>query len=121
MYGGVIELKSRKFSHSLSDLTLGLNLTQPGTLKRHPVTHNAAKKEWGKPKIARMPLISRWCGRRDLNPHDLRHWNLNPARLPIPPRPQTLRATYRLYIIELHPGKRLHINASYASTWRMID
>jgi hypothetical protein len=28
-----------------------------------------------------------WCGRRDLNPHDLRHWNLNPARLPIPPRP----------------------------------
>src|SRR3569833_2863591 len=28
-----------------------------------------------------------WCGRRDLNPHDLRHGNLNPARLPIPPRP----------------------------------
>ena len=30
-----------------------------------------------------------WCGRRDLNPHDLRHWNLNPARLPVPPRPLT--------------------------------
>ena len=29
-----------------------------------------------------------WCGRRDLNPHDFRHWNLNPARLPVPPRPQ---------------------------------
>src|ERR1700722_6679302 len=29
-----------------------------------------------------------WCGRRDLNPHVLRHWNLNPARLPIPPRPR---------------------------------
>src|SRR3954451_18490199 len=28
-----------------------------------------------------------WCGRRDLNPHDLRHGNLNPARLPVPPRP----------------------------------
>src|SRR6185312_6080956 len=28
-----------------------------------------------------------WCGRRDLNPHDSRHWNLNPARLPVPPRP----------------------------------
>src|SRR5262245_42790461 len=33
-----------------------------------------------------------WCGRRDSNPHDLRHWNLNPARLPIPPRPP---ATFR--------------------------
>ena len=29
-----------------------------------------------------------WCGRRDSNPHNFRHWNLNPARLPIPPRPQ---------------------------------
>ena len=33
-----------------------------------------------------------WCGRRDLNPHDLRHWNLNPARLPIPPRPHPWEA-----------------------------
>ena len=33
-----------------------------------------------------------WCGRRDLNPHDLRHWNLNPARLPIPPRPHRWEA-----------------------------
>ncbi len=31
-----------------------------------------------------------WCGRRDSNPHDLRHGNLNPARLPIPPRPRAL-------------------------------
>ncbi len=30
-----------------------------------------------------------WCGRRDLNPHDLRRWNLNPVRLPVPPRPLT--------------------------------
>ena len=29
-----------------------------------------------------------WCGRGDLNPHDLHRWNLNPVRLPIPPRPQ---------------------------------
>ena len=28
-----------------------------------------------------------WCGRRASNPHDFRHGNLNPARLPIPPRP----------------------------------
>src|SRR4051812_48513848 len=31
---------------------------------------------------------SAWCGRRDSNPHNFRHWNLNPARLPIPPRPR---------------------------------
>ena len=30
---------------------------------------------------------SAWCGRRDSNPHNFRHWNLNPARLPVPPRP----------------------------------
>jgi hypothetical protein len=28
-----------------------------------------------------------WCGRRDLNPHGRSRWNLNPVRLPIPPRP----------------------------------
>ncbi len=26
-----------------------------------------------------------WCERRDSNSHGLPHWNLNPARLPIPP------------------------------------
>ncbi len=31
--------------------------------------------------------LPKWCGRRDSNPHDVSHWNLNPARLPIPPRP----------------------------------
>src|SRR5664279_770891 len=31
--------------------------------------------------------LSAWCGRRDSNPHDFRHGNLNPARLPVPPRP----------------------------------
>ena len=29
---------------------------------------------------------SRWCPRRDSNPHTLRHTDLNRARLPIPPR-----------------------------------
>ena len=33
-------------------------------------------------------LSCKWCGRRDLNSYAFRHWNLNPARLPIPPRPQ---------------------------------
>src|SRR5882757_4694982 len=32
--------------------------------------------------------MSAWCGRRDSNPHNFRHWNLNPARLPVPPRPR---------------------------------
>ena len=31
----------------------------------------------------------KWCGSRDLNSHILRYWNLNPARLPIPPNPHT--------------------------------
>jgi hypothetical protein len=31
-----------------------------------------------------------WCGRRDSNPHSLRRWNLNPVRLPIPPRPHVV-------------------------------
>ena len=26
-----------------------------------------------------------WCERRDSNSHGLPHWNLNPARLPVPP------------------------------------
>ena len=39
------------------------------------------------------PLAGRFgvnghAGERDSNPHDLRHWNLNPARLPIPPHPR---------------------------------
>ena len=31
--------------------------------------------------------VNVWCGRRDSNPHDFHHRNLNPARLPVPPRP----------------------------------
>ena len=32
-------------------------------------------------------IFSEGCGWRDLNPHALRHRNLNPARLPIPSQP----------------------------------
>lgn len=35
-----------------------------------------------------LPQQTSWCGRRGSNPHVLRHWNLNPARLPVPPRPR---------------------------------
>jgi hypothetical protein len=38
--------------------------------------------------FAEVPFDLAWCGRRDSNPHDFRHGNLNPARLPVPPRPQ---------------------------------
>src|SRR5690606_22773718 len=31
---------------------------------------------------------SHWCGWRDSNSHTSRYWNLNPARLPIPPHPR---------------------------------
>ena len=37
--------------------------------------------------VVRNNLVTPWCGRGDLNPHDLHRWNLNPVRLPIPPRP----------------------------------
>ena len=39
----------------------------------------------GRPRISRTAVC--WCGRRDLNPHDLRHEILSLACLPVPPRP----------------------------------
>src|SRR5690242_14743600 len=42
----------------------------------------------GPPEIVGQTPESAWCGRRDSNPHNFRHWNLNPARLPVPPRPR---------------------------------
>src|SRR5207245_748683 len=42
----------------------------------------------GSPDIVGQTRESAWCGRRDSNPHNFRHWNLNPARLPVPPRPR---------------------------------
>lgn len=38
------------------------------------------------------------CARRDLNSHVLRHWNLNPARLPIPPRARCFDKQYTFWI-----------------------
>jgi hypothetical protein len=37
-----------------------------------------------------------WCERRDSNSHGLPHWNLNPARLPIPPHSQENDYTNKL-------------------------
>ena len=40
-------------------------------------------------QLAGLPPADRdWCERRDSNPHAFRRRNLNPVRLPIPPRPQ---------------------------------
>jgi hypothetical protein len=36
-------------------------------------------------------LGNRWCPGEDSNLHDLRHWYLKPARLPIPPPGQAQR------------------------------
>jgi hypothetical protein len=40
-----------------------------------------------RPKRRRGERRSRQCGRRDSNPHGLRHRHLKPACLPVPPRP----------------------------------
>jgi hypothetical protein len=36
-------------------------------------------------------LADLWCERRDSNPHGVTHWNLNPARLPVPPLSRSSR------------------------------
>ena len=51
----------------------------------------AAVRGWGVTR--RGTWVAAWCGRRDLNPHDFRHGNLNPARLPVPPRPRRRQPT----------------------------
>ena len=38
--------------------------------------------------LTNLAIPQYWCGRRDLNSHAVKHWNLNPACLPIPPLPQ---------------------------------
>ncbi len=41
------------------------------------------------PGVGRLSLSGEPCGRQDSNLHGLPHGILNPARLPIPPRPRT--------------------------------
>src|SRR5258708_8378933 len=45
------------------------------------------------PRSPLFPYTTLFRSRRDLNPHGLRHQNLNLACLPIPPRPQSTRQT----------------------------
>ena len=39
-------------------------------------------------RVVLSSLNNKICERRESNPHAFRHWNLNPARLPIPPLSQ---------------------------------
>ena len=41
-----------------------------------------------------------WCAWGDLNSHVIRHWNLNPARLPIPPQAQNTADRAQGYDLE---------------------
>jgi hypothetical protein len=47
---------------------------------------------------------AQWCGRRESNPRALRHWNLNPALLPIPPRPHASDTTSRTSVRSSNPA-----------------
>ena len=58
-----------------------------------------------------------WCARRDSNPHIFRYWNLNPARLPIPPRPRASAPRRgmlgRAYSKDRRGGNRLKANPAF--------
>lgn len=44
------------------------------------------------------------CPPGDLNPHDLSHWYLKPARLPIPPGGRICNSKQRLNMSSLNPS-----------------
>ena len=58
---------------------------EDGARTRHLRLGKAALYQMSYSRILKSTL--KWCGRRDSNSYTLRHRNLNPARLPIPPRP----------------------------------
>ena len=54
-------------------------------LARGNVFREPAKRPQARATRASRNRNRHWCERRDSNPHARRHWNLNPARLPVPP------------------------------------
>ena len=58
-----------------------------------------------------------WCGRRDLNPHDLRRSDLNRVRLPVPPRPHIILTPQEPSPLRL-AGKRSHTRKPHPKTTR---
>ena len=66
------------------------------TVARHPKFKiNYFRKYIENKKDVLKEGVHEWCGKRDLNSHILRYWNLNPARLPIPPFPLIVRESGR--------------------------
>src|SRR6202012_3843995 len=90
----------QSLSQSFCDLH-GINLLPLGPTQRpRHFQYGQRRAGWPAPVVRRPPSCrtrlssirhanaeSAWCGRRDSNPHNFRPWNLNPARLPVPPRP----------------------------------
>ena len=74
------ECKNTKNSRNLREFGAG-----NGARTRHLRLGKAALYQMSYSRILKSTL--KWCGRRDSNSYTLRHRNLNPARLPIPPRP----------------------------------
>ena len=62
-------------------------MSRPKSRAENPAFPAAHKKTAG---LFTLPFLLFWCGREGLNLHALRHWILNPARLPVPPRPHEL-------------------------------
>src|SRR3954452_14041579 len=60
------------------------------------------------------------CERRDSNPHALRHRNLNPACLPVPPLSRTYGRTGLRRFFDATPSSSPHFLPTFASRspWR---
>ncbi len=58
-----------------------------------------------------MHVFDMWCREGDSNSHGQAHWNLNPARLPIPPPRQEARtiAQFRSRYHRLKESGRIHV------------
>src|SRR5574337_221577 len=69
----------------------------PGQSPKAPSVVGAQRsRPWTELKSAIHGRRAPWCERRDSNPHGLPHWNLNPARLPVPPLSQACRMPMRI-------------------------
>src|SRR5215831_3897602 len=83
-----------KFALADDYLELTLETADGGLADLHNICLNRRLRGPASPRLRHnlpRPARRQWCGRRDSNPHDLRHRNLNPARLPVPPRPRALQ------------------------------
>ena len=54
-----------------------------------------------------------WCGWRDSNSHDFRHWYLKPACIPISPHPQTGKE--QLWVVNISVVKISVVKISVAN------